>query len=339
MKRLLFALVLLAGLVALPGAAHAGGLSDDQVIFGGSFVLREGETLDGSLVVFGGTVTLEQGSVVQGDVVLMGGAAEANGTVQGNLVVFGGTLDLGEQAVVMGDVAAVGGVLRRAPGAVVHGQVVEGENIPFSFEVPSRFDFGNWRMPRLSGAFFSLMDVVWFFLQMVIWAALAVVVVVMAAGPVERVARAAMDEPMIAAGAGLLALVLTPIAIVVMAVTLILLPASLALALALGLAWLFGWIALGWEFGRRMAVMLKVDLAPALAAGIGTLVLYLVFAGFARLVPCVGSLPRLAVGMWGLGAVVLTVFGSREYHLSASLLPGSAASSDAPAEADSAEEA
>lgn len=338
MKRVLFALVLLIVLVMAPETAHAGGLSDDQVIFGGSFVLREGETLDGSLVVFGGTVTLEQGSVVQGDVVLMGGTAEANGTVQGNLVVFGGTLDLGEQAVVMGDVATVGGVLNRAPGAVIHGQVVEGESVPFSFSIPSRFDFRGWNMSYPGAPVFTLMSGVWFFLQMLIWAALAVVVVVMAPDPVERVARAAMSEPVITVGAGLLTLVLTPIAIVVMAVTLILLPASLALGLALGLAWLFGWIALGWEFGRRLAAMLKVDLAPALAAGVGSLILYLVFAGFARLVPCLGSLPRLAVGMWGLGAVVMTVFGSREYNASTPLLAGSVASTIA-GEAESAEEA
>jgi len=328
----LLTLLLVLAVLLVPRAASARGLQDDQVIFGGTFTLYEGESLDGSLVVFGGSVYLEQDSVVQGDVVLMGGFAEVNGTVQGNMVVFGGSIDLGEKAVVMGDVAAVGGTLNRAPGAIVHGQIVEGGAVPFTLQLPSRFEFDNWSAPRWGVSTFPAVGAVWFLFRMFMWAALAVVVAVLFAEPVERVARAALTEPLITVGAGMVTAFLAPVAALVLAITLVLLPASLALVLALGLAWLMGWVALGWEFGRRLAAMLNLDWAPAISAGVGTLILYFVLAGFAQLIPCVGSLPRLAVGFWGLGAVLLTLFGSREYSNSPRIVEA-AVVSEAPAEA------
>ncbi len=336
----LVTLLLVLAILLLPRAAAARGLQDDQVIFGGTFTLYAGESLDGSLVVFGGSAFLEQDSVVQGDVMLMGGSAEVKGTVQGNMVVLGGTIDLGDTAVVMGDVAAVGGTLTRAPGAVVHGQVIQGEAAPFTFQLPSSFEFDNWSASRWGVSAFPAMGVMWFFFRMFIWAALAVVVAVLFAEPVERVARAALSEPLIAAGAGMVTAFLAPVAVVVLAITLVLLPASLALALALGLAWLLGWVALGWEFGRRLAAMLNLDWAPAISAGVGTLILYFVLAGFAQLVPCVGGLPRLMVGFWGLGAVLLTVFGSREYSSAPRLMAASTiseASAEISAEEDQGE--
>jgi pyruvate/2-oxoglutarate dehydrogenase complex dihydrolipoamide acyltransferase (E2) component len=42
-------------------------------------------------------------------------------------------------------------------------------------------------------------------------------------------------------------------------------------------------------------------------------ILSLFFNGFSQLVPCVGWLPRFVLGIWAMGAVILTRFGSREY--------------------------
>ena len=60
--------------------------------------------------------------------------------------------------------------------------------------------------------------------------------------------------------------------------------------------------------------MLNQEWAPAIAAGVGTLVLYFVSAGFAQIVPCVGGLPRAVIGLWGMGAVMMTYFGTRDYQ-------------------------
>ncbi len=59
---LLLCLVLVATLAT--SAFTASGPQDDKVVFGGSYELASGESLNGNLVVLGGVVTLEQGSIV-----------------------------------------------------------------------------------------------------------------------------------------------------------------------------------------------------------------------------------------------------------------------------------
>ena len=42
-------------------------------------------------------------------------------------------------------------------------------------------------------------------------------------------------------------------------------------------------------------------------------ILSLFFNGFSQVVPCVGWLPKFVLGLWVMGAVTLTRFGTREY--------------------------
>jgi hypothetical protein len=55
-------ILLLAVMVFVPfqSAAASGPVFDGQVIFGQSYTLRTGETLNGDLVVFGGSATIEE---------------------------------------------------------------------------------------------------------------------------------------------------------------------------------------------------------------------------------------------------------------------------------------
>ena len=68
MKKLQTFLVMLVifCLLAVPGTAFAKSINaptmDDKVVFGGSFTLESGETLNGSLIVLGGVVLLDEGS-------------------------------------------------------------------------------------------------------------------------------------------------------------------------------------------------------------------------------------------------------------------------------------
>jgi hypothetical protein len=77
-------------------------------------------------------------------------------------------------------------------------------------------------------------------------------------------------------------------------------------------AGVFGWIGLGYEVGRRMGVAMKWELQDPAAAGLGTLLLSLV-AGGIGFIPCVGWLLLVFVASLGLGAVMLTRFGSQAY--------------------------
>ena len=99
-----------------------------------------------------------------------------------------------------------------------------------------------------------------------------------------------------------------------MAITIIGLPLSFLTVVALIVAVVFGWVAIGVEVGRRMVEAFEWEMHPAAAAGIGTLAVGFVIGGIGLKIPCIGWLAPLLVGSAGLGAVILTRFGSREYQ-------------------------
>ena len=73
-----------------------------------------------------------------------------------------------------------------------------------------------------------------------------------------------------------------------------------------------GGIDISLKVGKRLGEGFKWELQPPAAAGLGTLVLTLVIGGIG-MVPCVGWVAPFLVASIGLGAVMLTRFGSREY--------------------------
>jgi cytoskeletal protein CcmA (bactofilin family) len=320
-KLVLVPVVVLVAALALPGAAYAGEAEQGQVVFGGSFTLESGDVLNGDLVIFGGSADLEQGSIVDGDVLLFGGNVEVNGEIKGDLALLGGNADLGPSAVITGDVVTLGGNVDRAEGAVVEGQLrsAEGFNRTFSFDFPNLPDFDDtFRIRPFGrssvGPFFSpVTGILWFVLRTLVVAALAILVVLFWPKPVERAGSAAVSQPIVAGGLGCLTFIVAPMLILLMAITIIGLPLSFLAVVALVVAVVFGWIAIGVEVGRRMAEAFDWEIHPAAAAGIGTLAVGFVVGGIG-LIPCIGWLAPLLVGSAGLGAVILTRFGSREYQ-------------------------
>lgn len=319
MRRILSVSVLLGVLVlALPMSAYAAPPEDDRVVFGSNFVLESGEVLDGDLVIFGGNATLEAGSRVTGDIFLLGGNADVAGEVGGNLALVGGNANLLATAWVRGDVAAIGGNINRAAGARIDGEVVEGQEftLPFDFNMPFTFvrPFGRDTGPFESGRFglSPIIGLVWFGFRTLLVAAVAVLVVMFWPIPTERTGQAAIQQPILGGGLGLLTIVVGPILLLVLAITILLIPVSFIGLILLLVAGLFGWIAIGLEVGKRLAEAFKWELQPPAAAGVGTLVLSLVVGGIG-LIPCVGWLAPFLVVSIGLGAVMLTRFGSQEY--------------------------
>lgn len=330
-KLILIPVVVLVAALALPGAAYAGEAEQGQVIFGGTFTLESGEELNGDLVIFGGAVELEAESVVDGDVLLFGGNAEIYGEVKGNLALLGGNADLGSTAVITGDVTTLGGNVDRAEGAVVLGDFVSADGVafPFSFELPNLPEFRDSVSIRSLGRgsfgpFFSpATGILWFVFRSLLVAALAILVVLFWPKPADRTGSAAVSQPIIAGGLGCLTLIVIPVLGILLAITLIGLPLAFLALAALVAAVVFGWIAVGAEVGQRMAEAFDWELHPAASAGIGTLAVSFVVGGIG-FIPCIGWLAPLLVGAAGLGAVILTRFGSREYELasaSAELLP------------------
>ena len=321
-KLVLVPVVVLVAALALPGPAYAGESEQGQVIFGGTFTLESGDVLNGDLVIFGGSVDLEQGSLVNGDVLLFGGNAEVHGEIDGDLAVLGGNVNLGPTAVITGGVANLGGNIESAEGAIVEGDFVSADGFygPFNFELPDLPSFRDTvRIPSFGrssiGPFFSpVTGILWFVFRSLLVAALAILVVLFWPKPAERAGNAAVSQPIVAGGLGCLTLIVVPILCVLLAITIIGLPVSFLAVVALVVAVVFGWIAIGVEVGRRMAEAFDWELHPAAAAGIGTLAVSFVVGGIG-LIPCIGWLAPLLVGAAGLGAVILTRFGSREYEL------------------------
>jgi hypothetical protein len=308
-KKIQFALLLtLLAVLILPGTVFAKGLREDKIVFGGTYTLETGQVLDGNLVVFGGSATLEEGSEVQGDVVVFGGTLDAQGEITGSVVGIGGLITIGDAASVQEDIVIFGANLDQALGATVGGNVFNGMTGPLALNFP-----GEMRVPRFQVSFNPLFEFVWFVLRAFLWAILAVVLVLFLPSQFKQISKTAIQQPLISAGLGLLTVVILPVFLLLLLITLICSPLSLLGALLLAIAWGVGLIALGLELGNRIAGMFKQEWAPALSAGVGTLLLILVLNGLQAVVPCFGWIFPALAGVVGLGAVLLTRFGTQAF--------------------------
>jgi len=304
-------LLILLALLAIPGAVQAKGILEDELVFGGSYTLESGESLDGNLVVLGGVAFLEDGSSVRGDVIMMGGTLEIGGEVDGNIIVFGGLVSLSETALVEGDVVSLGAQVDRSPGAQIKGEILsnlEGFSLPLTFTRMRGFSY-----PIFNMGFPGVFNILWFFTKIVLWAALAVLVILFLPEQTERVSHAAVQQPLLTGGLGLLTAAVLPPLLLLLFISVCLIPVALVLLIVAGLAWAFGLIALGYEVGKRLAALAKQEWAPAVSAGLGTLLLMFVLSASGSLLSCIGLILPFLVGVVGFGAVILTRFGTQTY--------------------------
>ncbi len=296
----------------------------DQVVMGDDFVLRSGETLDGDLVVLGGSATLEPSSRVRGDVVVMGGQGRIAGQVDGDAVVMGGQMKLQSGAWVRGDVVVLGGVLTREAGARVDGRVVENpigvwRGLPASITVTNRGAPWAWSL------YHSVVQGLWGVSKALVLAALAALVALFAPQPLQRAGDAAQRYPWQSALLGLAAVVLSAVLGLVLILLIVGIPVALLLFLVLALAYLFGLLAVGWLVGHRLGQATGRAWPPVLEAALGTLLFMLLMAGL-DVLGCLGWPVQVALGLWALGAALLTYGGTRPAeqalaHLSEALQP------------------
>jgi len=304
----LFIFLALLLVIAWPGVAYAKDLHEDKVVLGGSYTLYSGETLDGNLLVFGGIVYTEAESLLDGDVILFGGTLEVNGEITGDVIAMGGVVDVGDSGVVDGDVVLLGGRVDQALGADISGELIDGLTGPLSLSFPAGVE-----IPRLGFRFSPVFDLLWFIFRLFLWAAVAVLVVLLLPKHTERTAKTAFKQPLLSWALGLLTAVVLPFAVLLLSITIILIPGAVLLILLVGIAWAFGLIALGYEIGKRLNSMFSHEWAPALSAGLGTFILILVINGLDMVIPCLGWVFPALAGMIGLGALLLSRFGTQDY--------------------------
>jgi hypothetical protein len=302
-------LLTLLVLVVFPMTAFAA--SPEDVVIGNSYTLESGQTLNNDLFVLGGNVNLMNGSTVIGNVIILGGTAQAAGTINGNLVVFGGSLNLGSTFILNGNLTTAGGSVNRAPGATINGQIYTNANTP-SFVFPNGI-----QIPTINTSFNPWanagLKVLGYFVGLILWTLVAMLVAMFLSTPLTRTSHTILAQPLISGGLGLLTIVITPIVLVLLAITICLSPIALLGAIALVVAWAYGLIALGLEIGKRISLAVKHDWHPAIEAGIGTLVLMAILNGLQSFLPCIGWIPLFLAGIVGLGAVLLTQFGRKNY--------------------------
>lgn len=296
--RILSILVLVMALLALPTAALAANgqapAKDDVVIFGQDYTLESGQMITGSLVVFGGNVTVETGATIQRDLVVFGGNVDMDGYVDGDVFTLGGNIDLGANAVVNGDVISPGGSINSDPAAQIHGNRFSDGGPLFSrgFE----FGWGSW-------AFGS---VVWMLFQALAMSAVAVLIALFAPEHLRRTAGSIVRRPVESGGLGCLTFILLPFVLIITIITLIG-PVVIAFLTIVALA--LGWVALGYEIGRRLSLAFNQQWTIILEAWVGTLSLGIVVS-LIGIIPCVGGITGVVLAAVGLGAVLLTRFGT-----------------------------
>jgi cytoskeletal protein CcmA (bactofilin family) len=325
-------LVLLVLLVFVPmqSAAAKGTSFDGQVIFGQSYALKSGETLTGDLLVFGGSATLDEGATVTGNVVLFGGSLVVNGQVSGDVAVTGGTVIIGSSAHIHGNLTTVGASLERAEGAQIDGQIFntatswvgtgDNGNNPISPNTPA-----TPVVPSVHINFDPFGPLFNAFGQALSLAVLAMLVMLFLAPHAGRVAHAVLVQPLTTGGLGLLTVIVAPITLVLLTVTIILIPVVAVAIVALFVAAVFGWIALGYEIGQRFTIAIHQNWHPSLSAGLGVFALTLVANAMTSIpvLNCVGWLVPFLLGLAGLGAVIMTRFGTQSVVIPAAAGPAS----------------
>jgi hypothetical protein len=308
-KTLIYALLLMVCL-ALPVTAWAQSqsgqtYSGDQFIIGHSFSLNAGDVLNGNLVVVGGDADIAAGSTINGDVVFVGASATIGGTITGNVVCIGGNDTFTDTSVVDGNLTGVGGSQTISAKATILG--TRSLNGPVDYQV-------NLNSPSSTNSLMNLFfnpisQVLWNVFYVLAMTALAVLIALLFPRSTVRVADGVAAQPLIAIAIGLLAVPVYLVVFVVLCITIILIPVALISIPILFVAVVFGWIGVGYEIGRRLAMASHQQWAEPLTAGIGMLVLGVVTAAIGW-IPCLGWLIIFFIGLLGLGAIVISRFGT-----------------------------
>lgn len=291
-----------AGLALLALVACDDGVLELALVVGGALEVHEAAPRDGLLVVLDGELLVARGALLRGTVVVLGGQARIEGGIEGDVIGLAGSVRLGADAHVRGDLA-VASALERHPQARVDGTIMEGAAVPETFSSLLREGPSSWRNVLVRASWLAL---------------LGLLAARFAPRAVDRLAEAVRYHGLTAGALGTLAFVVGLVLVVVMAFTVVLIPVSLVGLVAGMVALLVGWsavgIALGTSLARRWrgAAGSRSGWRERLALALGVFVVVLVLGALER-VPWVGGLLALGVTAVGLGAVLLTGFGTRRF--------------------------
>lgn len=286
-----------------------------RVTFGRDAVLGAGCQLHGHMVVFGGDAIVAPEATVHGDVLALGGSIEVGGRVDGQAFAPSGRISLDPTATVLGDAVASGAVALQ-PGATVHGQVMSAQA---GASAPLLSHWRHYCLLGLPGLWFGWPWGVGLAGNLFVWGlqvllgslvlvALGTLVLLIAPGPVQTASHALCRHPWQSVGAGVLAWLVTVVGTPLLASTIVGIPVAAAIVALVAAGLLVAWVPAGLAIGQH-ALRGRARREPLLAAAVG-------LAALAALtsLPGVGLAVIGAIALWGLGAVLMTRFGTAPHH-------------------------
>jgi hypothetical protein len=267
------------------------------------------------IVKAGSDIVIEEDELVEGDVTGLGADVTVEGKVEGSVVAVGGDIIVTSTGEIEKDATSVGGYIRKQPGGVIRGEVVEVDfmprdmlRMPFRPGVPRGFPF-------MVGIFKIL-----FLLFM------GLVVFSVAPDHVKRV-KIKLEKEMLKSGlVGLLGEILILPIFILLIITIIGIPVAILVEpLLIILAGILGYTAASLYIGEKIRENTNIKPQTALLTvflGIIAVELIPVLAMFIRVAGAPGSGVGLALMIcyWfliyliltiGFGAVILTRFGIR----------------------------
>lgn len=256
--------------------------------FGSTLVVNRQEVLCSDITSFGGVVNIE--GQVRGDVAAFGSNVVIDGTVTGNVSLYGSSATLRTNSHVHGNILLYGGSYRKDRGAVFDGQSI---NNPGHFGW--LFGGGNaFSFPALS---------------ILTWVALGLIFTLLLPEHVMLVRTTAANKKGRSLVVGLLTILIAPAVLVVLIALILPIPLAIIVALGLITAWALGTVAVGWLIGEQ----LMHALAPHQNTRTMQILVGLAALTLAGALPYIGWLITLGAGLLGLGAVLLSRFGTRLY--------------------------
>ncbi len=289
--------------VVLANGALAPAWAKEILLRFGDLRVPADTVVHGDAIAVGGTAYVD--GTVEGDAVALGGSVDVRGHVMGSVRARGGNIMLHSTAVIDGSVSAVGGAVTQEPGASVGGQATRP---PATFPIPFPGAPGPdgsqpappWWFPGiLAGVLWMLHSLFWvahlFVLAMFIgttW-----LLAVLFPNAVARVGAVLERDPAMALAVGVVAWPIVAVVTVLLVISVVGVPLALFMPAAVLVAAQFGLTAVALIIGRRVHASGAVR-----EVVVGAVLLAIAFS-----LAGVGHLVALAVGTWGLGAVLVTL--------------------------------
>jgi hypothetical protein len=254
---------------------------------------------------FGSSIVIESNEVVCGDLTSFGGTVEIKGEMRGNVTTFNTNVII--DGVINGSMTLFGGTVLLGNGSQIqHIELYGTRQLNDKINLHSGTIIDHTRNPWLPG---KIGEFSFPFLSLFIWIIVGIALITLLPEHVMFIRTTATTKTRRSILIGLLSILLAPAVFVVLVALILPIPFALILALGLIIAWAFGTVAVGWIVGEY--ILLSV--APRYNTRLVDVVVGLTALVLVGSIPYIGWLISIGVGLLGLGAVLLSRFGTRLY--------------------------